>query len=53
VCRIGVLLFITLARALGLLFVRAGWVNLVLGIAVILFANRYQCAWFESPPDFV
>ena len=37
----GVLHFITLASVLGLLFVRAGWVNLVLGIVVILFANLY------------
>jgi len=45
----GVLHFIALASVLGLLFVRAGWVNLVLGVAVILFANRYQFAWFDTP----
>jgi len=45
----GVLHFIALASVLGLLFIRAGWVNLVLGIAVILFANRYQFAWFDTP----
>ncbi len=45
----GVLHFIILASVLGLLFVRAGWVNLVLGIAIILFANRYQFAWFDTP----
>ena len=45
----GVLHFITLASVLGLLFVRAGWVNLVLGIAVILLANRYQFSWFDTP----
>jgi uncharacterized membrane protein len=45
----GVLHFITLASVLGLLFVRAGWANLVLGIAVILLANRYQFSWFDTP----
>ncbi len=45
----GVLHFIALASVLGLLFVRAGWVNLVLGIAVILFANYYQFSWFDTP----
>ncbi len=45
----GVLHFIAFASVLGLLFVRAGWVNLVLGIAVILFANRYQFSWFDTP----
>ncbi|GMR21366.1 MAG: hypothetical protein BMS9Abin36_1966 [Gammaproteobacteria bacterium] len=44
----GVLHFIAFASVLGLLFLRAGWVNLVLGIAVILFANRYQFSWFDT-----
>ncbi|HED18954.1 MAG TPA: DUF1624 domain-containing protein, partial [Gammaproteobacteria bacterium] len=45
----GVLHFIALASVLGLLFVRAGWVNLVLGITIILLANRYQFHWFDTP----
>ena len=45
----GVLHFIALASVLGLLFVRAGWVNLVLGMAIILLANRYQFSWFDTP----
>ena len=45
----GVLHFIALASVLGLSFIRAGWVNLVLGIAVILFANYYQFPWFDTP----
>jgi len=45
----GVLHFIALASVLGLLFVRARWVNLVVGIAIILFAYRYQFSWFDTP----
>jgi len=45
----GVLHFIALASVLGLLFIRAGWVNLVLGAAVILFANYYRFPWFDTP----
>jgi len=45
----GVLHFIALASVLGLVFVRAGWLNLVLGIALILVANRYQSPWFDEP----
>ncbi len=45
----GVLHFIALASVLGLLFVRAGWLNLVLGVALILVANRYQSPWFDEP----
>jgi uncharacterized membrane protein len=45
----GVLHFIALASVLGLLFVRAGWLNLVLGVALILAANRYQSPWFDEP----
>ncbi len=44
----GVLHFIVLASVLGLHFVRAGWVNLVLGIAVIIVANHYQSPWFDE-----
>ena len=45
----GVLHFIAVASVLGLLFVRAGWLNLIAGVGVILFATRYQSAWFDTP----
>lgn len=45
----GVLHFIVVASLLGLLFVRAGWVNLIAGVGVILFATQYQSAWFDTP----
>lgn len=45
----GVLHFIALASVLGLLLVRARWLNLILGIAVIIVANRYQSPWFDEP----
>lgn len=45
----GVLHFIALASVLGLLFVRAGWLNLVLGVALILATNHYQSPWFDAP----
>ncbi|MEA3243646.1 MAG: heparan-alpha-glucosaminide N-acetyltransferase [Pseudomonadota bacterium] len=44
----GVLHFITIASVLGLLFVRAGWFNLIAGVGVILFATQYQAAWFDT-----
>jgi uncharacterized membrane protein len=44
----GVLHFIALASVLGLLFVRAGWLNLLLGIVVIIVANHYQSPWFDE-----
>jgi uncharacterized membrane protein len=44
----GVLHFIALASVLGLLFVRAGWLNLALGLAVIAVAYRYQSPWFDE-----
>ena len=44
----GVLHFIAFSSVLGLLFVRAGWLNLVLGITVIIVANRYQSPWFDE-----
>ena len=45
----GVLHFIVVASLLGLLFVRAGWLNLIAGVGVILFATQYQSAWFDTP----
>ncbi len=44
----GVLHCIALASVLGLLFARAGWLNLVLGIAAIIVGNRYQALWFDE-----
>jgi uncharacterized membrane protein len=45
----GVLHFIAVASVLGVLFIRSGWLNLPAGVAVILFASRYQSAWFDTP----
>jgi uncharacterized membrane protein len=45
----GVLHFIAVASVLGLLFLRAGWLNLIAGVGVIVFATRYQSAWFDVP----
>jgi len=45
----GVLHFIAVASLLGLLFVRAGWLNLIAGVGFILFASHYQSAWFDTP----
>jgi uncharacterized membrane protein len=44
----GVLHFIALASVLGLLLVRAGYLNLLLGIAVIVVGNHYQFVWFDE-----
>jgi uncharacterized membrane protein len=44
----GVLHFIALASVLGLAFLRAGWLNLLLGIAIIIFAGQYQSSWFDT-----
>jgi len=44
----GVLHFIVLASVLGLLFVRVGWINLLLGIGLIVLGSRYQSAWFDT-----
>lgn len=45
----GVLHFIALASVLGLLFVRAGWMSLPAGVAILVFGNYYQSAWFDAP----
>ena len=45
----GVLHFIALASVLGLLFLRAGWLNLVLGIVLIVIGSSYQSSWFDVP----
>jgi uncharacterized membrane protein len=44
----GVLHFIAAASVLALLFLRAGSLNLIAGVGVILFATRYQC---PGPPN--
>ena len=45
----GALHFIAVASLLGLLFVRAGWLNLIAGVGIILFATQYQSAWYVIP----
>ncbi len=45
----GVLHFIAVASVLGLLFVRTGWFNLLLGSALIVAGVYYQSAWFDEP----
>ncbi len=45
----GVLHFIALASVPGLAFVRFPWLALVSGVVLILFANRYQFSWFDTP----
>lgn len=45
----GVLHFIALASVLGLLFLRAGWLNLVLGVVLIIIGSSYQSSWFDVP----
>ncbi|HHJ16831.1 MAG TPA: DUF1624 domain-containing protein [Gammaproteobacteria bacterium] len=45
----GVLHFIALASVLGLLFLRAGWLNLVLGIVLVAVGSSYQSSWFDEP----
>lgn len=44
----GVLHFIAVASAVGLLFVHAGRFNLLAGVALIAFANLNQFAWFDQ-----
>jgi uncharacterized membrane protein len=45
----GVLHFIAVASVLGLPFVRAGWLNPVLAVALVVLASVYQSAWFDQP----
>lgn len=45
----GVLHFIVLASVLGLLFVRAGILSLLTGIALIVVGNTVQSVWFDQP----
>lgn len=45
----GVLHFIAVASVIGLLFLRAGWLNLLFGVALITLALNYQSAWFDVP----
>ena len=44
----GVLHFIALASVLGLLFLRFYWINLLLGVAVIVLSTWLQSGLFES-----
>jgi len=45
----GVLHFIAVASVLGLLFLRLGWVNLLLGVGLIIFSLVYENSWFDEP----
>ncbi len=45
----GVLHFIALASVLGLLFRRFFWMNLVLGLGIIIAGIQFQAGLFESP----
>ena len=45
----GVLHFIALASVIGLLFRRFYWINLLLGIGVIVLGNQFQYEWFNAP----
>jgi len=45
----GVLHCIAAASVIGLLFLRAGWLNLLFGIALIGLAVSYQSTWFDVP----
>jgi uncharacterized membrane protein len=44
----GVLHFIAVASVLGLPFVRAGWLNPLLAMAIIVLASMYHSAWFDQ-----
>lgn len=45
----GVLHFIAVASVLGLLFLRFDWINLLLGIGVLVFASNNAFSWFDQP----
>lgn len=45
----GVLHFIAVASVLGLVFLRFNWMNLLLGIALIVFAANAGFPWFDRP----
>lgn len=45
----GVLHFIVVASVLGLVFLRFNWVNLLLGIGVIVVAGNNAFPWFDQP----
>ena len=45
----GVLHCIAVASVIGLLFLRAGWLNLLLGVVLIGVAVGYESAWFDVP----
>jgi uncharacterized membrane protein len=45
----GVLHFIAVASVLGLLFLRLGRINLLLGVGLIIFSLVYENSWFNEP----
>jgi len=45
----GILHFIALASLLGLLFLRLGYLNLVIGPIILLIGNHYSHAFFNQP----
>jgi uncharacterized membrane protein len=45
----GVLHCIAAVSVIGLLFLRAGWLNLIFGLAFIGLAVSYQSPWFDTP----
>lgn len=45
----GVLHCIAAASVIGLLFIRAGWLSLLFGMALIGVALNYQSGWFDVP----
>lgn len=45
----GILHFITVASLLGLLFLRLYWLNLLLGVALIVLDSQLKLAFFDQP----
>jgi uncharacterized membrane protein len=45
----GILHFVAIASILSLAFIRWYWLNLILGISIILFTNLFQFQFFDSP----